>query len=97
MKQVGRIVMVDTTFSSSIYVRVGMGFPLEIRSVFDAIQFMDAQPTHARDEAYCATYSAFDEALTGAISPVDAYDVFCALMRRRGLLLEVRHTHDIAA
>jgi len=89
--------MVDTTFSSSIYVLVGMGFPLEIHGVFDAIQFLDAQPTHAQDEAYCATYSACHEALTGAITAVEAYDEFCALMRRRGLLHEVRHTHDIAA
>lgn len=89
--------MVDITFSSPVYVLVGMGFPVEIRSVFDAIQFLDGQPTHARDEAFCATYSACYEALSGAIAAVDAYDVFCALMRRRGLLLEVRHKHDIAA
>lgn len=78
--------MVETNFSSPVHVLVEMGFPVQVRSVIDAIQFLDAQPTHARDEAYYATCSACHEALCGAISTGEARDVFCALMRRRGLL-----------
>jgi hypothetical protein len=93
----GKIVMVDINFPFPVQVLVGLGFPVQIHSVLDAIQLMDAQPTQARDEAYHATYSACRDAFSGAIPTVEAYDVFCALMRRRGLLVEIWDQRHLAA
>lgn len=93
----GRNVMVDIDFPFPVQVLVGMGFPVQIHNVLDAIQLMDGQPTQARDEAYQATYSACREALSGAIPTFEAYEVFCALMRRRGLLVENWDQHHLAA
>ena len=80
--------MLDTAFASPIVVLVGMGFPLEIRSVMDAVRYLDGQPVPLRDEAFEATYGACREALNGKASVAEARDVLCALARRRGVLVE---------
>ncbi len=80
--------MLDTAFASPIVVLVGMGFPLEIRSVMDALRYLDGQPALLRDEAFEATYGACRDALNGQASVAEARDVLCALARRRGVLVE---------
>jgi hypothetical protein len=80
--------MLDTAFASPIVVLVGMGFPLEIRSVMDALRYLDGQPALLRDEAFEATYGACRDALESRASVAEARDVFCALTRRRGVLVE---------
>jgi len=84
--------MLDTAFASPIVVLVGMGFPLEIRSVMDALRYLDGQPALLRDEAFEATYGACRDALNGQASVAEAHDVLCALARRRGLLVEEMRT-----
>jgi hypothetical protein len=80
--------MLDTSFASPIVVLVGMGFPLEIRGVMDALRYLDEQPALHRDEAFHATYDACRDALSGTASVSEACDVLCALARRRGVLVE---------
>lgn len=80
--------MLDTAFSSPLVVIVGMGFPLEIRSVIGALRYLDEQPSMLRDEAFHATYGACRDALDGTASVAEARDVLCALARRRGVLFE---------
>lgn len=80
--------MLDTAFASPIVVLVGMGFPLEIRSVMDALRYLDGQPALLRDEAFEATYGACRDALESRVSIAEARDVLCALARRRGVLFE---------
>lgn len=80
--------MLDTAFASPIVVLVGMGFPLELRSVMDALRYLDGQPALLRDEAFQATYGACRDALDRTASVAEARDVFCALARRRGVLIE---------
>jgi hypothetical protein len=80
--------MLDTSFASPVVVLVGMGFPLEIRSVMDALRHLDGEPALLRDEAFHATYGACRDALERKASVTEARDVFCALARRRGVLLE---------
>ncbi len=83
--------MLDTSFSSPITVLVGLGFPLEIRGVMDVLRYLDGQPGQLRDEAFHATYSVCRDVLEGKASVSEARDVFCALARRRGVLLEDIH------
>jgi hypothetical protein len=80
--------MLDTAFVSPLVVLVGMGFPLEIRCVTDALRYLDGQPAALRDEAFHATYGACRDALNGKASVAEARDVLCALARRRGALVE---------
>ncbi|MBL8579333.1 MAG: DUF982 domain-containing protein [Mesorhizobium sp.] len=80
--------MLDTAFASPVVVIVGMGFPLEIRSVIGALRYLDEQPAMLRDEAFHATYGACRDALDGTASVAEARDVLCALARRRGMLVE---------
>jgi len=80
--------MLDTSFASPVAILVGMGFPLEIRSVMDALRYLDEQPALLRDEAYHATYGACRDALECKVSVMEARDVFCALARRRGILID---------
>lgn len=80
--------MIETTFIAPVTVLVGLGFPRRIESVLDAISFLDEQPEMLRDEAFYATYDACRDALAGVESVADARDVFCALARRRGVLVE---------
>ena len=80
--------MLDTAFASPIVVLVGMGFPLEIRSVMDALRYLDGQPALLRDEAFEATCGACRDALDRKASVAEAHDVLCALTRRRGVLVE---------
>ncbi len=80
--------MLDTAFASPLVVLVGMGFPLEIRCVTDALRYLDGQPAALRDEAFHATYGACRDALNGKVSVAEARDVLCALARRRGVLVE---------
>jgi len=80
--------MLDTAFASPIIVLVGMGFPLQIRGVMDALRYLDGQPLSARDEAFYATYDACRDALDSRVSVAEARDVLCALARRRGVLIE---------
>ncbi|MEQ1944049.1 DUF982 domain-containing protein [Mesorhizobium sp. VNQ89] len=80
--------MLDTAFASPVVVIVGMGFPLEIRSVIGALRYLDEQPAMWRDEAYHATYGACRDALDGRSTVAEARDVLCALARRRGVLVD---------
>lgn len=89
--------MLDTTFASPIVVLVGMGFPLEIRSVMDAVRYLDGQPAVLRDEAFEATYGACRDALDGKAPVSEARDVLCALVRRRGVLVEETWIPPLAA
>jgi len=89
--------MLDTAFASPIVVLVGMGFPLEIRSVIDALGYLDGQPAVLRDEAFHATYGACRDALEGKSSVSEARDVVCALARRRGALVEETWIPPLAA
>ncbi|RLP25489.1 DUF982 domain-containing protein [Mesorhizobium sp. YM1C-6-2] len=90
-------VMLDTAFASPIVVLVGMGFPLEIKGVMDAVRYMDGQPAQSRDEAFHATYGACRDALEGNASVAEARDVLCALARRRGVLVEERRSRPASA
>lgn len=89
--------MLDTSFTSPIVVLVGMGFPLEIRSVMDALRYLDGQPALLRDEAFHATYEACRDAIDGRAAVAEAHDVLCALARRRGVLVEEMWTQPDAA
>jgi hypothetical protein len=89
--------MLDTSFASPICILVGMGFPLEIRSVMDAIRYLDSLPAVVRDGAFHATYGACRDALERKASVAEARDVFCALARRRGVLLEETWTQPAPA
>lgn len=80
--------MLETAFASPIVVLVGMGFPLEIRGVMDALRYLDGQPVSLRDEAFYATYDACRDALDSTVSVAEARDVLCALARRRGVFVE---------
>jgi hypothetical protein len=80
--------MLDTSFASPVTVLVGMGFPLEMRSLLDALRYLDEQPAMSRDEAFHAAYGACRDALDGKASVAEARDMICALARRRGVLLE---------
>ncbi len=88
--------MLDTAFATPVVVIVGMGFPLEIRSVLDALRYLDEQPALFRDEAFHATYGACRDALDGTASVAEARDVLCALARRRGVLVEDSALHASA-
>ena len=85
--------MLDTAFSSPVVVIVGMGFPLHIRSVLDALRYLDEQPAMLRDEAFHATYEACRDALDGKSSVAEAREIVCALARRRGVLVEDSWAH----
>lgn len=89
--------MLHTAFSSPLVILVGMGFPLEIRGVMDALRYLDGQPALLRDEAFEATYGACRDALNGKASVAEARDVLCALARRRGVLVEEKWAHPAAA
>lgn len=89
--------MLDTAFASPLVVLVGMGFPLEIRGVMDAVRYMDGLPAQSRDEAFHATYGACRDALEGKASVGEARDVFCALARRRSVLVEDMWTRPASA
>ena len=89
--------MLDSAFSSPIVVLVGMGYPLEIRGVMDALRYLDGQPALARDEAFHAAYGACRDALNRKASVAEAYDVLSALARRRGVLVEEILTQPAAA
>lgn len=89
--------MLDTSFASPVCILVGMGFPLEIRSVMDAIRYLDGLPAVVRDEAFHATYGACRDALERKAPVAEARDVFCALARRRGVLLEEMWTQPAPA
>ena len=75
-------------FRTPLTVLVGLGFPKEIRSVVDAIGYLDEQPSLLRDEAFHAARDACRDALNRTASVEEARNVFCALVRRRGVLLE---------
>ncbi|HEY6633715.1 MAG TPA: DUF982 domain-containing protein [Rhizobiaceae bacterium] len=89
--------MLDTAFASPIVILVGMGFPVEIRSVMDALRYLDGHPASIRDEAFEATYGACRDALDGNSSVSEARDVLCALARRRGVLVEESWIPPLAA
>ena len=80
--------MFATAFEGPITVLVGLGFPRQITSLLDAIRYLDEQSSFLRDEAFHATYGACRDALNGDIASEEARDIFCALLRRRGTLLE---------
>jgi Protein of unknown function (DUF982) len=80
--------MFATTFEEPLTVLVGLGFPRQISSLLDAIRYLDEQPSFLRDEAFHATYGACQDALNGDITSDEARDILCALLRRRGTLLE---------
>jgi hypothetical protein len=85
--------MLDTAFASPVPVIVGMGFPLEIHSVLDAIRYLDEQPAMWRDEAFDAAYEVCRDALNGTADVSEARDVLCALARRRGVLVDETWPH----
>ena len=89
--------MLDTAFASPIVVLVGMGYPLEIRGVMDALRYLDGQPALARDEAFHAAYGACRDALNREAPVAEAYGVLSALARRRGVLVEEIRTQSAAA
>ena len=80
--------MLDTAFSNPVTVMVGMGFPRKISSLMDAIRYLDDQPSIVRDEAFQVTYAACRGVLAQENTSQEAYDLFCALARRRGVLVE---------
>lgn len=80
--------MLDTSFVSPVVVLAGMGFPLQIRGVMDILRYLDEQPSVLRDEAFHATYDVCRDALDNKASVAEARDLFCALARRRGVLVE---------
>ena len=80
--------MLDTAFSNPVTVLVGMGFPRKISSLMDAIRYLDEQPSIVRDEAFQVTYAACRGVLAQENTPQEAYDLLCALARRRGILVE---------
>lgn len=80
--------MLDTAFSNPVTLLVGMGFPRKIRSLMDAIRYLDDQPSILRDEAFQVTYAACRGVLGQENTLQEAHDLFCALARRRGVLVE---------
>ena len=80
--------MLDTSFVSPVVVLARMGFPLQIRGVMDILRYLDEQPSVLRDEAFHATYGVCRDALVNKASVSEARDLFCALARRRGVLVE---------
>ena len=89
--------MLGYTFRAPLTVLVGMGFPKKIRGVMDAISYLDEQPSFLRDEAFHAALDACRDALNRAASVEEARDVFCALVRRRGVLVEDAWADPIVA
>lgn len=80
--------MPEYAFRTPLTVLVGLGFPKEIRSIMDAIGYLDEQPSLLRDEAFHAARDVCRDALYRAASVEEARNVFCALVRRRGVLIE---------
>jgi hypothetical protein len=75
-------------FSRPVSIIVGVGFPRQIDSVDRAFAFLDEYPKVLRDEAYQATRDACVEVFSGSATAEEAYDVFCAFARRRGILID---------
>ncbi|RWD50010.1 MAG: DUF982 domain-containing protein [Mesorhizobium sp.] len=77
--------MVDHSFSKPVSIFVGMGFPLEVRSVLEARQVLD-EWSGSRSPAYAAAFAACQSALVGE-QDVEAVRVsFEAFARSRGIL-----------
>ena len=74
-------------FPRSIEVIVTPLCARQIDNVADAIAFLDEYPRLLQDEAFQATLSACREARSGTKTTHEAYDVFCAFARRRGILI----------
>ena len=74
-------------FPRSIAVIVTPLCTRQIDNVADAIAFLDEYPRLLQDEAFQATLSACREARSGTTTTHEAYDVFCAFARRRGILI----------
>lgn len=75
-------------FSRPVSILVGLGFPREVDSVDKAFAFLEEYPLLLRDESYQATRDACLDVFSESATTEEAYDVFCAFARRRGLLIE---------
>ncbi|GLS31356.1 Protein of unknown function [Mesorhizobium albiziae] len=75
-------------FCHPVSIIVGLGFPRQIDSVDRAFAFLDEYPQLLRDEAYEATRDACLDVFSGSATTEEAYDVFCAFARRRGILID---------
>lgn len=80
--------MLHCAFHAPVTVLVGLGFPLRIDGIMQAIGLLDNQPASQRDEAFHATLAACRDALAGKGDMEDARAVFCAFARRRGILVD---------
>ena len=75
-------------FSRPVSIVVGLGFQRQIDSVDRAFAFLEDYPQLLRDEAYQATRGACLDALSNSSKIEEAYDVFSAFARRRGILID---------
>ncbi len=80
--------MATHAFDRPLTVACRRGFPRSIASVNGAVRFLEDYPRLLQDEAYQATRDACFAALYGDAPSDEAYDVFMAFARRRGILVD---------
>lgn len=80
--------MKDMEFPQPVTVLVGLGFMRSVANVFDAFSCLREMPIGQQDEVHEAAIDACRDAMSGKCTAEDAYDVFMAFARRRGILID---------
>lgn len=78
-------------FPRPVTVLAGLGFPRRIEDAGEALAWLEGESEATRDEAYDATCAACRDALGSngiEVEADEAYGVFTAYARRRGILIE---------
>ncbi|ARO33758.1 hypothetical protein NXC14_PC00219 (plasmid) [Rhizobium sp. NXC14] len=73
-------------FRQPVSVLVGLGFPVEVRSVMDAYRHLIEWPASLRDHAHSIALKACGAALRGEIEPETARGLYVAFAEKHDLL-----------
>ncbi|PDT15424.1 hypothetical protein CO670_17795 [Rhizobium sp. J15] len=73
-------------FRQPVSVLVGLGFPVEVRSVMDAYRHLTEWPASLRDSAHSIALKACGAALRGEIEPETARGLYVAFAEKHDLL-----------
>ncbi|MBB4483238.1 hypothetical protein GGE46_005859 [Rhizobium etli] len=74
-------------FRQPVSVLVGLGFPVEVRSVMDAYRHLAEWPASLRDSAHSIAPKACGAALRGEIEPETARGLYAAFAEKHDLLV----------
>jgi Protein of unknown function (DUF982) len=74
-------------FEKPVRILVGLGFPREVRGVWDAHQLLSDWPAFTRNRSHHVALRACEAALRGDIDAETARAAFVAFARRNNLLL----------